>query len=226
MASRLSEQLSRRVLIVVLAVLLVAPFLRVEPDVAQPQRELLEAMGAMADAERRRFVEDRYARRFDVLSAAPRGAARPRAGGLAERLARRRRSRLSSSRRRRRRRSRRRRRRRSRRRSPRAAPRPFDDRRRYLRVAGCAYVPRREAVLRNLRREERVAYAVSGDGPRAGDCASAPEPSLSARVVQSRRAEARGDAVNDLLLITFVSLLVVASSYSFGRVAERGYDGG
>ncbi|KAH8095295.1 calmodulin-dependent cyclic-nucleotide phosphodiesterase [Aureococcus anophagefferens] len=64
----------------------------------------------------------------------------------------------------------------------------------YLRIAGYDYVPKKDHVLDNLRYGETV--------------------------IQSRRQVVKLEAFYDLLLIIFISLLVVVSSWSFNEVAE------
>lgn len=151
MGARLSERISRRMLLVVLVVLLVVPYLAVAPNTFKPQVQLLEAMSNMTHGQRLAYVSNRYEESFDVL---------------------------------------------------------------YLRIAGFEYVPKKRATLRSRRFTEVVTYERSYDGPLLG-----PGPSRS-KVIQDHRETSREEAVSEILLVTFVSVLVVVASWGFSQVAD------
>ncbi|KAH8045813.1 adenylyl/guanylyl cyclase [Aureococcus anophagefferens] len=86
----------------------------------------------------------------------------------------------------------------------------------YLRIAGYDYVPKKDHVLDNLRYGETVTYKIDYGGPMLGPDFFASKT----KVIQSRRQVVKLEAFYDLLLIIFISLLVVVSSWSFNEVAE------
>lgn len=158
MGSKLSDRLSRRMLLVVLFVLLVVPYLTVTPNIYVPQVQLLKAMGSMSHAQRIAYVQT-YERRFNVL---------------------------------------------------------------YLRVAGYNYVGRKDGKLKDLRFHERVTYEVDYHGAmiRTHNEGNSSIPSKS-KVIQNFRPTIREEAEYEILLITFISLLLVFSSWTFSEVADE-----
>ncbi|KAJ8600007.1 hypothetical protein CTAYLR_001846 [Chrysophaeum taylorii] len=87
----------------------------------------------------------------------------------------------------------------------------------YLRIGGYEYVPRKTDELEELRFNERVTYEEDYAGSMMVSSSAAPTKS---KVIQNYRATIREAAVYDILLITFISLLLVASSYGFSQIAE------